>query len=239
MCDGAEVVFELVGVSSGMLPIRPDGDRDALIEVYQERSGKIMGRLGVRETSFVTVKIGVTPFAGYDRYLFMFPQSGVPFECVTCDEFAKFVIILNDRLRSLWSVWMDCQGINPLEQSSLETLLESSKWNCRCGWSDDLDNRKENLRLCTHRQNIQASRKRNGNTSSKYKGVHWEKSRQKWRGKITRMDGKTIFLGYFDSELDAAKVYDDKARELFGDFAQLNFPEKAEKADRLFPEQEG
>jgi len=53
------------------------------------------------------------------------------------------------------------------------------------------------------------------------------------------MDGKTIFLGYFDSELDAAKVYDDKARELFGDFAQLNFPEKAEKADRLFPEQEG
>ena len=101
---------------------------------------------------------------------------------------------------------------------------------------DGLDNRKENLRTCTHRQNIQASRKRNCKASSKYKGVYWETSRKKWRTRITRSDGKKVFLGYFDSELDAANAYDKAATEMFGSFATLNFPKPPEDADRLFPE---
>jgi hypothetical protein len=32
-----------------------------------------------------------------------------------------------------------------------------------------------------------------------------------------------ILLGYFDSEADAAKAYDNAARKLHGDFAILNF----------------
>jgi hypothetical protein len=60
------------------------------------------------------------------------------------------------------------------------------------------------------------SRKRN-NASSKYKGVSWDDSRKQWRASIP------IFLGRFDSEIEAAKAYDKKAKELYGEFALLNF----------------
>jgi len=83
-----------------------------------------------------------------------------------------------------------------------------------------LDNRRCNLRLCEHKQNManQGSRK---NTSSKYKGVTFYKRDQKWQAKISP-NGKTIHLGYFDSEIEAAKAYNRKAVEVFGEFARLN-----------------
>ena len=88
-----------------------------------------------------------------------------------------------------------------------------------------LDNRKQNLRLCTHAQNQKNTRPRSGGTS-KYKGVHWEKTKKKFRAKIM-YNRKSIHLGYFDDEIAAAKAYDKKAKELFGEYAYLNFPDKA------------
>lgn len=99
-----------------------------------------------------------------------------------------------------------------------------------------LDNRKENLRFCSHRENCQASRKRQQNASSMYKGVTWRKDKKKWRARICRMDNTRKHLGYFESELDAAKAYDEAATELFGKFATLNLPKPAQTQDRLFPE---
>ena len=87
-----------------------------------------------------------------------------------------------------------------------------------------LDNRKANLRLVTAGQNCWNARKRYGCTS-KYKGVSWNKSARKWQARIA-YKRKWTFIGYFDDELSAAKAYDVKARELFGDFAYLNFPDE-------------
>ena len=83
---------------------------------------------------------------------------------------------------------------------------------------DRLDNRRCNLRLCTHRQNLR-NRKRQDNGSSRYKGVH--KSAGKWRAQIG-YDGKTHHLGYFTDEADAARAYNEAASEHFGEFARLN-----------------
>lgn len=98
-----------------------------------------------------------------------------------------------------------------------------------------LDNRECNLRECTHQQNLQNQRKRK-NCSSQYKGVWWSKNARKWQVQITCLDGTKKHIGYFDFELDAAKAYDEKAKEIFGSFANLNIPEKPKDADRLFPE---
>ncbi len=85
-----------------------------------------------------------------------------------------------------------------------------------------LNNRKNNLRICTQAQNIHNSRPRR-NRSSKYKGVFWDKVNKKWSTNIRKGD-KRIYLGGFDDEIEAALAYDRKAAELFGEFAYLNFP---------------
>lgn len=89
---------------------------------------------------------------------------------------------------------------------------------------DTLDNQRKNLRLVTQSQNQQNSKKRK-NCSSKYKGVHWHKLTRKWRSKISSL-GEPIHLGLYKSEIGAAKAYDKKAIELFGEFAYLNFPKE-------------
>jgi len=87
-----------------------------------------------------------------------------------------------------------------------------------------LDNRKSNLRLCTRAENSRNRRSFN-NKSSRYKGVSWDKQRKLFLAAI-RCNGKYYNLGRFKSETAAAKAYDKKTRELFGEFAYLNFPNK-------------
>jgi len=84
-----------------------------------------------------------------------------------------------------------------------------------------LDNCLENLRLATCGQN-QHNRKPQKGSTSRYKGVSWIKERGKRRAQITH-NGKTIHLGLFTDEIDAAKAYDVAARRLFGEYARCNF----------------
>jgi len=102
--------------------------------------------------------------------------------------------------------------------------------------NNGLDNRKENLRFCSHRQNLQARRKKKADATSKYKGVSWNKANKKWLARIADFTSKLKYLGCFESELDAANAYDKAALETFGEFAVVNFPKPAERQDRLFPE---
>lgn len=86
-----------------------------------------------------------------------------------------------------------------------------------------LDNQKHNLRNCTQSQNnmnrkIQQQRK----TISRFKGVVWHKRTKKWEARIG-LNGKLIHIGYHTNEIEAAKAYDEKAKELFAEFAYLNF----------------
>ena len=87
-----------------------------------------------------------------------------------------------------------------------------------------LDNRKANLRLATRRQNSLHVIRTMNPGSSKYKGVSWHIHKNRWGAKITT-DGKTIHLGYFKDEIEAAKAYDNAAKKYHREFAALNFPQ--------------
>ena len=84
-----------------------------------------------------------------------------------------------------------------------------------------LDNRKSNLRFCNHSQN-NAYRLKQSNNTSGFKGVSLHKATMKWRAYV-KQNGKTTSLGYHKSAIEAARAYDKKALELFGEFAILNF----------------
>lgn len=85
-----------------------------------------------------------------------------------------------------------------------------------------LDNRRDNLRVCSHKQNHYNLRKRSGETASAYKGVSRTRG-GRWRAYIAP-GGKQKHLGIYDSEEDAARAYDRAARDLYGEYALLNFP---------------
>lgn len=83
-----------------------------------------------------------------------------------------------------------------------------------------LDNRKENLRLCNNAENNR-NKLKSKKGSSKYKGVCWHKASKKWKASIT-VNYKSIHLGYFSIEKDAAKAYNEAAINFFKEFALLN-----------------
>ena len=80
---------------------------------------------------------------------------------------------------------------------------------------DGLNNQRSNLRICTRSENLRNRKKVTG--TSKYKGVSFYKTTKKWRSQI---DGK--HLGLYDTEEEAAKVYNNFAICLFGEFAKIN-----------------
>jgi len=89
-----------------------------------------------------------------------------------------------------------------------------------------LDNRIENLRICNHSMN-RANSKLNKNNKTGFRGVSLRKDTMKFTAKIGRKK-----IGCFCTPEDAAKAYDKKAKELFGDFSTLNFPNEDATVNR-------
>lgn len=84
-----------------------------------------------------------------------------------------------------------------------------------------LNNRRANLRFCNDSQNQRNKHAKKINALSNYKGVSWHKRNKKWIANLV-FNQKLIHIGYFKKEIEAAKAYDKKAKELFGEFARLN-----------------
>ena len=86
---------------------------------------------------------------------------------------------------------------------------------------DKLNNCKNNLRPCNKSQNAANIIKKNMDSFSIFKGVHWRKERKRWVAKIMK-NYKGIYLGSFKKEVDAALAYNEGAKKIFGEFASLN-----------------
>jgi hypothetical protein len=128
-------------------------------------------------------------------------------------------------------------------------LIKSRKWHVSLGWNNTpyvsssagimsrlitdcpkgllvdhknhntLDNRRENLRICTRAQNMWNRKKTCG--VSKYKGVCRRVGKKPWVAQVN-LDNKKVYFAIFDTEREAAIAYNEKAKEFFGEFACLN-----------------
>jgi hypothetical protein len=83
-----------------------------------------------------------------------------------------------------------------------------------------LNNFAVNLRWCTSSEN-NANRSKRANATSQFVGVNWAKHQKKWRSRIN-IQKKYIHIGYYSDEREAARAYDRKALELYGEFANIN-----------------
>jgi hypothetical protein len=110
-------------------------------------------------------------------------------------------------------IYMHRQIMDPPEGMCVDHIDCNQANNCRA-----------NLRLCTPNQNGRNRSKPVG-TTSRFKGVSWHKATGKWAATI-HFKRQAFWLGYFVDEVEAARAYDAKAVELFGEFARPNFPEE-------------
>ncbi len=85
---------------------------------------------------------------------------------------------------------------------------------------DGLNNRRSNLRPASDFQNA-CNRSKQEGTSSRFKGVAWNKRKRNWEAYI-KVNRKKQYLGNFGDEIDAALAYNKAAIQLFGEFANVN-----------------
>jgi AP2 domain len=138
--------------------------------------------------------------------------------------------------RNWWAIW--CESTESFYaygwKDGLHVAMHNELLHCSTGEQADhkdhntLNNRKYNLRKCTHAENCKNQRRPSTNTSG-FKGAFWQKDMKRsgggrWASYIT-FNGKRTFLGHFNSAKEAAHAYDEAAKLYHGEFAHLNFQE--------------
>lgn len=111
------------------------------------------------------------------------------------------------------------------------------RWSMANGYSGELeidrinnDGNYEptNCRWASRCEQMQNTRKRRDARSSKYRGVSWCENAGRWRAQLASKYRRSPHIGLFDSEDDAARAYNQVAKQEFGTFARLNFVEGAQ-----------
>ena len=87
---------------------------------------------------------------------------------------------------------------------------------------DGLNNQRSNIRVCTTSQNMRNVKKFGEGSYSEYKGVTLNKRVNRWHARIRIAPGERLYLGSFDSDVQAALAYNEAAKKYHGEFACLN-----------------
>lgn len=87
------------------------------------------------------------------------------------------------------------------------------------------DNRRENLRICTKAQNLHYRNKAKANSGVGLIGVH-PSGKSRFTARIRLLDGKRVSLGTYPTPEEAARIYDQAARHVRGEYASLNYPDQ-------------
>ena len=124
----------------------------------------------------------------------------------------QYYVRRNDKTRG---IWMHREIMQPPKGMVVDHIYANGMNNCRC-----------NLRVCTPLENSHNMRPRG--MTSKFKGVAYIREIKTWEASIT-INKRGLHIGYFRTELEAARAYDREAFRRFGEFAYLNFPEEIKR----------
>lgn len=136
-------------------------------------------------------------------------------------------LIDDDKLEAVsqYSWWLDKDGyaltVKDGKRILMHHIVYGSKVMLDHKDGNKLNNTLDNLRPCNKQTNAMNQKKWAKKTSSKYKGVSLFKKTGRFMAYIKK-DGKRMYLGYYDTEEEAALAYNNKATEIFGEFANLN-----------------
>lgn len=190
------------------------------IGVYntKEEAIKIRTELEDKEKNDIYVKLMSTPKA--------FNKNG---DCVLNIENYEYIIDESkfyDLIQYKWYILGDkiVAKINGKVQILSRYIMNYSGQNIVDHINrNPFDNRESNLRVVTIKQNSQ-NRSSSKNSTSKYIGVSFDSETGKWKSTIM-VNYKSINLGRFNNEIDAAKTRDIATKKYFGEFGNLNFPD--------------
>lgn len=157
-------------------------------------------------------------------------SNGIPvIKCTNIGEVVETLVDEDDYYDLIQYTWcVDQQGYASAKINGIQTLMHRHVLKYNGPLVVDhilrirLDNRKDQLRIITPPQNAMNKTSAKG-SSSKYLGVSFSKVMNKWCSYITK-DGKKIHLGYYDSDIDAARARDVATKKYFKEFGSLNFP---------------
>jgi hypothetical protein len=141
-----------------------------------------------------------------------------------CEWLSKFKWHAHERGRT----WYARRAASSRTVSMHRAILEHHGYDLTSGEvdhinGDGLDNRKSNLQIVSHAENIRKSRVQKNNKSV-FRGVSWHKGDRRWRA-FVEVDNVRKYLGSFKNKIDAALAYDQAAKKYFGRFATLNLPD--------------
>jgi len=133
--------------------------------------------------------------------------------------------------------WWECEGYavralprrgqknSPLQMMHVFLLGKEDGREIDHRNGNGLDNQRGNLRQASHSENLANRGKPTGTYASAFKGVTWSRNAGKWRAYIKK-DYRQKHLGYFELETDAAAAHDTAAKQIYGEFAQTNLPNR-------------
>ena len=157
------------------------------------------------------IKIPLTGKYGFDKFVLVSPED---FEKLDgrrlCCLSSGYVMIWNKETNKAEYLHRWLNNLQKGEKSVVDhidrNLLNCQRSNLRLGTTSD--------NMCNRQKNII-----NNKCHSKYKGVLLQKG--KWTAKVIK-DKQTYYLGTFNTEVEAAQAYNDKAKELHKDYVVLN-----------------
>jgi hypothetical protein len=112
-------------------------------------------------------------------------------------------------------------GAGFLYAHSIVVALHTGAWPDEVDHAngDRADNRVENLRVCTHQQNMWNRKRSDKEFTSRFKGVYWSTQKGKWQARIG-VDNRVVHLGFFSDEDAAGQAYAEGAKTHAREFAR-------------------